>query len=164
MPDLERDGYPEPESRPLEARVILPAGKRHGARLWWALWRVHWAIGFRVARRPLPDVMDWLARRARAGSWDASLLPQALFVIERILRVPGDRPHTLCLPRSLLLCYTLFRMGLSPRLNVGVDTSAQEHGHAWVTVDGRPFMESRDQPAAFPLFLHDSGWVSYWTN
>ena len=153
----------EPPS-PASIRILLPTKRRFSARLWWPLWRVRWILALLVAYRSLPYVVDWVERHAPAGSWDYTRLPQAVFTIERILRVPVDRPHTLCLPRSLLLYYTLLRTGVPVKMNIGLDTSSEAHSHAWVTVEGQPVWDGQNQAGLFPLFLHSSGALNYWVN
>jgi hypothetical protein len=44
-----------------------------------------------------------------------------------------------CIKRSLLLLDLWSRCGLEPRFHLGMrNKDEQRHGHAWITVDGRP--------------------------
>jgi hypothetical protein len=102
--------------------------------------------------------LRWLARwawcppnRPRDREAERRMVESVL----RLSQLAGLRDRD-CLQRSLLLYRVLSRAGADPRLMVGfLRRSDRIHGHAWVTVDGHPVIESE------PSLLHLSPALSF---
>ncbi len=69
------------------------------------------------------------------------------YAVKRLGRVLGGGD---CLERSLVTYRFLSRAGVRPRLLIGFDREdGRVAGHAWVTVDGEPIIESRESLARY---------------
>ena len=97
---------------------------------------------------PLPDAVASRTQAPRAGVRPTL----GLRVFHRALvAVAGERaPANPCLPRSLALYEEARRRGLAVRLVVGVRLDAGEvASHAWLTLDGAPFLEVPETGARY---------------
>lgn len=70
-------------------------------------------------------------------------------LVRRIGRTSGGN----CLERSLILYRLLSRANAEPRLVVGIGKPDNFLGHVWVTVDGRPLLESDEALRAYTKFI-----------
>lgn len=105
------------------------------------------ALRARIARRyeasPLDDLLGSLDRAGPALD-----LRDSTFAIqngERIARHAGIGPDT-CLFRALARYALLRRAGHQPRFVMGVDASDPGIGHAWIELDGAPYLEPHLAP------------------
>lgn len=103
-----------------------------------------------LERVALPEAVASRTRVPRAGA-RASL---ALRMFQRALVGVGDarEPARSCLPRALALYGEARRAGLDVRLVVGVRREGDGGGvasHAWVELDGRPFLEPMETSSRF---------------
>ena len=76
---------------------------------------------------------------------------------ERVLKVVGGlsrRAGGNCLARSLVVYRCLSRINADPVLVAGMSRKGTLVGHAWVTVDGRPLLESPESLDGFVEVLH----------
>jgi len=74
----------------------------------------------------------------RGSGRDSELELRAAKIVGRLCRTSGGN----CLERSLILYRYLARMNAHPRLVVGMGKSDEFLGHVWVSVDGRPLLDS----------------------
>jgi hypothetical protein len=143
---------------------VNPPGRirRHASRLRssvstpsdaWLLARVlGWSLVLPIAKRalPLPRLLRLMRSRKRTTQRDpereAAIVSLAAWVFKT--RPPGARDN--CLERGLVAYRYLSRAGACPELVIGVAKGLEGvHGHAWVTVDGRPV---HDLPATLAGF------------
>lgn len=97
---------------------------------------------------PLPDAVAARTLAPRAGARPTL----ALRAFHRALvAVAAERaPAAPCLPRALALYEEARRRGLPVRLLVGVRLDAGEvASHAWLTLDGAPFLEVPETGARY---------------
>jgi Transglutaminase-like superfamily len=78
----------------------------------------------------------WLPKRVPGR--DPEREERTIRVVARLSRASGGN----CLARSLVLYRYLSRMDADPRLVVGMAKPDEFLGHVWVTVDGRPLLET----------------------
>ena len=101
-----------------------------------------------LAAMPLKDAVAKRTRVPRAGA----VAGLGLRVFHRALVGVADaaEPGHACLPRSLALYGEARRRGLAVKLVVGVRIDGGDvASHAWVTLDGAPFLEAPESPARF---------------
>ena len=80
----------------------------------------------------------WLSPRGTAR--DRGHEQQTIRIVSRLSRTSGGN----CLERSLVLCRYLARANADPHLVVGMARPDEYLGHVWVTVDGRPLLETAE--------------------
>ena len=81
--------------------------------------------------RPAPSVDG--STIDRIGRWTARLLRNR------------RRPRTTCLHRALTRFALLRRLGVTAEFRLGLDPDGDLEGHAWIVLDGRPWMEDSDR-------------------
>jgi hypothetical protein len=93
-----------------------------------------------VLKRTLPLErlvrLMWLPPRGIAR--DPGREQRTIRVVSRLSRASGGN----CLERSLTLYRYLARASADPRLVAGMARPGEYVGHVWVTVDGRPLLET----------------------
>jgi len=108
---------------------------------------VPWAYALPVLKKllPLPVLarLAWPRRRSRR--------PVAVeTVLTTVLRLWPVRSRQNCLERSLLLYRYLSWAGAEPMLATGLRREGERlHGHAWVSVAGRPVGDSIDEVSTY---------------
>ena len=104
--------------------------------------------------RALDDLLRALDRAAprEIAIADASA---AIVLGERIARRARLDPDT-CLYRALARYALLHRAGHAPRFVMGIDEHDPASGHAWVELDGAPFLE-RPLPPYRRTLQHPAG-------
>lgn len=85
----------------------------------------------------------WL--RPRGAARDGVRERRTIRTVARLSRVSGGN----CLERSLVLYRYLARANADPRLVVGMARPDEYLGHVWVTVDGRPLLETAETLASY---------------
>ena len=101
-----------------------------------------------LAAMPLPDAVARRTRLPRAGATPG--LGIRMFHRALVGVAEADRPGHACLPRSLALYEEARRRGLAVRLLVGVWIDGGDlASHAWLTLDGAPFLEVPETPERF---------------
>jgi len=116
---------------------------------WIAAKTLGWMISLPLLKRllPLPALVHLMWSRPR-----------------RRLRVPDERvagivarvghvSHGNCLDRSLIVYRLLSRGGSNPTLVIGFGRRVDVIGHTWVTVGGRPLLESAETLAPYTPFV-----------
>ncbi len=136
------------------ACLLVDGGRR-------SLFREMWEFETRLPallKRPLPDALGTLG--------DAPSSPRSAEVGERDIRRVADlvalldrrSPLGLCLRRSLTRYHFLRRAGLPVELRFGARPKGGQGarslaGHAWVTLDGRPYFEADPSWRSFVVML-----------
>ena len=87
---------------------------------------------------PLPRLVRFMWLPARASERRPERELRAAHLVRRLCRTSGGN----CLERSLILYRYLARANADPRLVVGMGKPDEFLGHVWVTVDGRPLLDS----------------------
>jgi hypothetical protein len=110
---------------------------------------VAWRLALPALRRAVPlsrlAPFVWAGRRAGARRQE---LEPLVARVERRLYARSDEGR--CLERSLLVYRFLSLCGAEPTLVAGLRRDGTEWaGHAWVTVDGRPFNEAEQFTADY---------------
>lgn len=99
-----------------------------------------WLCVLRLLKRSLPlarlVTLMWLP--PRGAKRDPAREQRTIRVIARLSRTSGGN----CLERSLVLYRYLARASANPHLVVGMAKPDEYLGHVWVTVDGRPLLET----------------------
>jgi hypothetical protein len=105
----------------------------------------------------LRTLVRWLERRRAAPRDDSLTLGRTTQYTDALLwRIPL-RLRGPCLPRALTLFYFARRSGLPVQFHCGVQrTGARLQGHAWLSLNGRPFLE-RDDPHQSYAVIFSSG-------
>ncbi len=101
-----------------------------------------------LASMSLPDAVARRTRAPRAGATPGI----GIRVFHRALVRVADaaEPDHACLPRSLALYEEARRRGLEVNLVVGVRIDGGDlASHAWLTLDGAPFLEVPETPDRF---------------
>jgi hypothetical protein len=106
---------------------------------------------------PLQTLTRWAWCRPE-GPRDRQVELRLAGCVLRLSRLAGMADRD-CLQRSLLLYHELSRAAAEPKLIVGFERkNGQIFGHAWVTVDGRPVIESESNLLEFsPALSFGSG-------
>lgn len=119
-------------------------------------WLFVWVFGLvAVLRVVLPHVqvaklLTWLAPRrvptiARPELLDKAVVYTDAFLWRFHFPLPGN-----CLPRSLVLYYLATRLGFAVQFCCGVQRSGESlKGHAWLTQDGKTFLEEGNPETQF---------------
>lgn len=101
-----------------------------------------------LATMALPDAVARRTKPPRPGAAPS----RGLRVFRRALAAVAEARHPghACLPRSLAMYEEARRRGLAVRLVVGVRTDGDDlASHAWLTLDGVPFLEVPETPDRF---------------
>jgi hypothetical protein len=112
---------------------------------WLALHAVGVMVTLRWAlpRVNLPDLLQRLQPSRPPAYPDYPRFGKASQYIEVLLRRYPFPLSGQCLPRALMRYYFATRCGLPVRFHCGVCQDGDRlEGHAWITVDGRPFREA----------------------
>jgi len=96
-------------------------------------------------RLPLPRLVRLMWLRPRGTTRDRIRERRTIRAVARLSRVSGGN----CLERSLVLYRYLARANADPRLVVGMARPDEYLGHVWVTVDGRPLLETTETLASY---------------
>lgn len=95
---------------------------------------------------PLPRLLQYLSTSRRTEPENFPRLQQAASYTDRILRLFPYNEKGNCLPRSLILYVMAARCGYHVKFHCGVRKSDNGlDGHAWLTVNGQPLLESTKQ-------------------
>ena len=84
-------------------------------------------------------------RPPRGAARDPAREQRTIRVVARLSRTSGGN----CLERSLVLFRYLARANANPHLVVGMAKPDEYLGHVWVTVDGRPLLETPETLASY---------------
>jgi hypothetical protein len=104
-------------------------------------------IALRVLLRlvPLGTLLRWLEPRRTPDAADPQTFARAVACTEALLWRISFPLRGVCLPRSLTLYHFARRCGIPARLHCGVRrVDGGFQGHAWLSLDGRPFLEADD--------------------
>jgi hypothetical protein len=103
---------------------------------------VGWMSALPLLKRmlPLPRLVRLMWRPARVSERDVERELRTAHLVRGLCRTSGGN----CLERSLILYRYLARANADPRLVVGMGKPGEFLGHVWVTVDGRPLLESQE--------------------
>lgn len=136
-------GDPKSISRLRELGSVL----RSPADAWLSVRTLGWMCTLPFLKRvlPLPRLVRlmWLPARARDREPEREL--RVAKVVRRLCRTSGGN----CLERSLILYRYLTRANADPRLVVGMGKPDEFLGHVWVTVDGRPLLDTPETLCAY---------------
>jgi hypothetical protein len=94
----------------------------------------------RYGRSALDELLDALDRRGTARLLEADEIALGIRQAERIARLLRMQPDT-CLFRALTRYAALRRAGQRPRFVMGIDANDPDVGHAWIELEGAPFLE-----------------------
>lgn len=89
-------------------------------------------------RLPLARLVRLMWLRPRGPARDRLREERTIRAVARLSHASGGN----CLERSLVLYRYLARANADPRLVVGMARPDEYLGHVWVTVDGRPLLET----------------------
>jgi Transglutaminase-like superfamily len=128
------DSKPASRLRALASLLASPSDT------WLAIRTVGWMYTLPLLKRvlPLPRLVHLMWRPARASERDLERELRTAHLVRRLCRTSGGN----CLERSLILYRYLARANADPRLVVGMGKPDEFLGHVWVTVDGRPLLDS----------------------
>ncbi len=105
-------------------------------------------------------------------SFHHGMKPQQCFHLNAVMRIVDilcaltkGCKHRVCLCRSVVLFALLREAGRGPKLNIGVHSSINESsGHAWISIDGKPFLDKHDQHVSFNVVLHEKESIVFRTS
>lgn len=113
-------------------RLSLPEKARLAARIWTR----YLLVMVDLRRRPLPDLVEGLARTNGSPSENGYRPATLSNAIHRSLRLGSHRPR--CLVNALVLFRLLREQGEPAELVIGLKPDARDQrAHAWVELDGR---------------------------
>jgi hypothetical protein len=96
--------------------------------------------------RSLPQVLDVLNRAAGTVRRDIATLEPRIYYVDRWLEVFPYNTKGNCFPRALALYWLARRVGCPVRFCCGIKREdAKLDGHAWLTLDQKPFHELSEQ-------------------
>jgi hypothetical protein len=105
----------------------------------------------RVAARPLPELLEELTPR-RVGAWPTLTPPELARVVWNVLRFRSGPLNHGCFVRSFTRYHYLRRLGHPVVFHLGVEErpggAEPPRSHAWLTLDGVPFLEVDPGPIA----------------
>jgi hypothetical protein len=109
---------------------------------WLAVRTVGWMSILPLLKRllSLPRLVRLMSRPARASERDLERELHTARLVRGLCRTSGGN----CLERSLILYRYLARLNADPQLVVGMGKPDEFLGHVWVTVDGRPLLDSAE--------------------
>lgn len=107
---------------------------------WLALRTIGWICILPLLKRtvPLPRLVRLMWLSPHSVERNVERERRTIRIVGRLSRASGGN----CLERSLIVYRYLARAGADPRLVVGISKPGEFLGHVWVTVDGRPMLES----------------------
>jgi hypothetical protein len=113
---------------------------RNPADSWIAAKTISWMCVLPALKRTLPleRLVRLMWRFPRRTERDTERERRTIQIVARLSRASGGN----CLERSLILYRYLSRASADPRLVVGMARPDAYLGHVWVTVDGRPLLET----------------------
>jgi hypothetical protein len=114
---------------------------------WLAVRTVGWMSTLPLLKRmlPLPKLVRLMWHPAGVSERDVERELRTAHLVRGLCRTSGGN----CLERSLILYRYLARANADPRLVVGMGKKSEFLGHVWVTVDGRPLLESPEALRAY---------------
>ena len=93
--------------------------------------------------KSLPVVLDRLHPHSMTGKRDEVVIGDLIYYVDRWLQLFPFNKKGNCFPRSLALYWFARRSGYPVCFHCGVKKEASTlAGHAWLTLDGRPFHET----------------------
>ena len=128
------------DSKPVSRLRALAGLLASPADTWLAVRTVGWMCTVPLLKRvlPLPRLVRLMWRPPHAPERHLEGELRTARLVKRLCRTSGGN----CLERSLILYRYLARANADPRLVVGVGKPDEFLGHVWVTVDGRPLLDS----------------------
>lgn len=137
------------DSKPFSRLRALASLLASPADLWLVTRTVGWMGVLPLLKRALPLTrltrFMWLS--PRASERHAEREQRTIQVVARVSRSSGGN----CLERSLILYRFLSRANADPCLVVGMARPDEYLGHVWVTVDGRPLLETPETLRGFEV-------------
>lgn len=133
----------------MEASVEEVRDVLHEPARWWTKVRLAaeilaaWArVRRRIAREPLPEVLDGIRNGAGPGGDDPALeLARSVRLGRAVRRTLGSLPaDSTCLVESVVLVALLERRGVETSLVIGVEPGDDFRAHAWVELLGEPLL------------------------
>lgn len=109
-------------------------------------------VAARFEREPLDRLLAALDRGPRDAEVSDDLSAAMAWADSVADRVPA-LPKT-CLYRSLARFAALRARGIDARFVMGLPRSQGGHGHAWVEIDGAPYLEDEDVSAMAVTFCY----------
>lgn len=108
-----------------------------------------------LPRRPLDRLTRSMHAQSRAASPDHDRMHRVRRFTDALCWKLPYLTDKRCLPRSLALYHFATRFGFPVRLHCGVRKAAGNtlDGHAWLSLDGEPFMETDDRANAYTITL-----------
>lgn len=127
------------------------------ARKYWLILRTGLVVcGVRVALRliSLKRLLHWLACKPSPDRRGETSLEDVVYYLDRWLAIFPYHPKGNCFPRTLTLFFYARRAGLPVQFNCGVMKRDQRlEGHAWLTLNGRDFLELSSYWKGFTVTL-----------
>lgn len=114
--------------------------------------RVRARVAWLLTTRPLDDAVRTLAAHPVASRRDPPAIAALATWSARLLR-NRRRPRNTCLHRALTRFALLRRYGAEPEFVMGLHPDRALEGHAWVTLDGAPWMEE-DTEQLVPTYVY----------
>lgn len=118
---------------------------RRLARKYWAVLRVGLVVSWvrlLLRMKSLPVVLDCVNPGTISGAPDAAMMEDLVYYVDRWLGLFPYNAKGNCFPRSLALFRFARRLGYPVLFHCGVRReSSTLDGHAWLTLDRRPFHE-----------------------
>lgn len=113
-----------------------------------------------VRTRPIKEIFDGMERRIEAKSGSVASADSAIGELDKVRRGAGFLLRRFmgfpspCLPRSLVLYHWCLKASLPARIMIGISKdSGTLKGHAWLTVQGRLFMEDPEQISGYKVMI-----------
>jgi hypothetical protein len=128
------------DSKPISHLRALGRLLSSPADSWLAVKTLGWMCVLPVLKRtlPLPRLVRLMWVSPRDPERDPEREKRVIRVVARLSRASGGN----CLERSLILYRYLSRVDADPRLVIGMAKPDMYLGHVWVTVNGRPLLET----------------------
>lgn len=125
------------------------------AKKYWSVLRIALVlVKIRLALRfwSLPRILGTLSLVRATGVCNEAAMDDLVYYIDRWLEIlPYNRKGN-CFPRSLALYWFARRSGYPVRFHCGIKKEASKlDGHAWLTLEGRPFHETSQQWQRFTV-------------
>ena len=101
-------------------------------------------IGLRII--PLSKLLPWLSRSKQSTDQRLDELQIMTCFTDRLLTLFPYHEKGNCLPRTCILYWLAPRYGFSVKFHCGIRKGETGlDGHAWLTMNGQPFLESTQQ-------------------
>lgn len=130
----------------------LRSAVRRPADAWLLAQILGWSLVLPVAKSlvSVPRLTQLMRTDPRARSRDPEWEETVVALTAWVFKTRPSNSRDNCLERALVTFRYLCRAGAQPEFVMGVGRGGEGvHGHAWVTVDGRPV---HDKPAALAPF------------